>query len=236
VLNVADLHVRYGRLHALQGVSLEVADRSIVALLGINGAGKSTLLSAIAGVVPIAAGRIRFEGEDIAGLPPHRIVRRGIALVPERRDLFPELSVAENLAMGAYARRDRQAVRADLERVCGYFPILRERSRQRAAMLSGGEQQMLAIGRALMARPRMLLLDEPSLGLAPRVLDAIFGIVERINREEGTAVFLVEQNTRLALAVAGFAYVLETGRVVAQGRSSELLDSELIRRSFLGAA
>jgi branched-chain amino acid transport system ATP-binding protein len=234
MLEVADLHVHYGRLPALQGVTLQVPDAGIVALLGVNGAGKSTLLATIAGVVRAASGRIAFDGDDVAGLAPHRIVRRGISLVPERRDLFPEMSVAENLAMGAYARRDRDAVRNDLDRVCGYFPILRERSRQRAAMLSGGEQQMLAIGRALMARPRMLLLDEPSLGLAPRVLDAIFGIVERINREERTAVFLVEQNTRLALALAGFAYVLETGRVVAQGPSEALLDSDLVRRSFLG--
>jgi branched-chain amino acid transport system ATP-binding protein len=236
VLSVADLHVRYGRLHALQGVTLEVAESSVVALLGVNGAGKSTLLAAIAGAVPVAAGRVVFDGRNIAGLPPHRIVRRGISLVPERRDLFPEMSVAENLAMGAYTRRDREGVRADLERVCGYFPILRERSHQRAAMLSGGEQQMLAIGRALMARPRMLLLDEPSLGLAPRVLDAIFGIVERINREERTTVLLVEQNTRLALTLARFAYVLETGRIVAQWASEKLLDSDLVRRSFLGAA
>ena len=234
MLRVADLHVHYGRLHALQGITLEIARGSIVALLGVNGAGKSTLLAAIAGIVRPSSGRIELEGHDIAALAPHRIVRQGISLVPERRDLFPEMSVAENLAMGAYARRDREAVRADLDRVCGYFPVLRERSRQRAGMLSGGEQQMLAIGRALMARPRVLLLDEPSLGLAPRMLDAIFGIVERINREEGTTVFLVEQNTRLALGLASFAYVLETGRLVAQAASAQLLASDLIRRSFLG--
>ncbi len=234
MLRVADLHVHYGRLHALEGITLEIARGSIVALLGVNGAGKSTLLAAIAGIVRPSSGRIELEGHDITALAPHRIVRQGISLVPERRDLFPEMSVAENLAMGAYARRDREAVRADLDRVCGYFPVLRERSRQRAGMLSGGEQQMLAIGRALMARPRVLLLDEPSLGLAPRMLDAIFGIVERINREEGTTVFLVEQNTRLALGLASFAYVLETGRLVAQAASAQLLASDLIRRSFLG--
>jgi branched-chain amino acid transport system ATP-binding protein len=236
VLEVSDLQVRYGQLDALRGVSLTIESGRIVALLGVNGAGKSTLLAAVAGVVRAAAGRIEFEGRDLIGLPSHRVVRRGISLVPERRDLFPDMSVAENLAMGAYSRRDRKKVRDDLDRVCGYFPILRERSAQRAAMLSGGEQQMLAIGRALMARPRMLLLDEPSLGLAPRMLDAIFGIVERINREEGTTVFLVEQNTRLALALASFAYVLETGRLIASGESRELLDSDLIKRSFLGVA
>ena len=235
MLKIADLHVHYGRLHALQGISLEIATGRIVALLGANGAGKSTLLGAIAGIVRASSGRIDFDGNDLTKLTPDRIVRQGISLVPERRDLFPEMSVAENLAMGAYSRRDPDAVAIDDDRICGYFPILRKRSRQRAAMLSGGEQQMLAIGRALMARPRALLLDEPSLGLAPRMLDTIFGIIERINREDGTTVFLVEQNTHLALALASFAYVLETGRLVAAGSSEELLDSELIQRSFLGA-
>ena len=236
MLKVSDLHVYYGRLHAVQGVSLEIPNGGIVALLGINGAGKSSLLGAIAGIVRATSGKVEFEATDLSGLSADRIVRHGISLVPERRDLFPEMSVAENLSMGAYSRKDAREVVTDLERILGYFPILRERSRQRAALLSGGEQQMLAIGRALMARPRVLLLDEPSLGLAPRMLDAIFSIIERINREHGTTVLLVEQNTRLALDVAGFAHVMETGRLVAAGTSEQLLGSELIKRSFLGAA
>ena len=236
MLKVSDLHVYYGRLHALQGISLEIPTGGIVALLGVNGAGKSSLLGAIAGIVRATSGKVEFEGTDLSGLSADRIVRHGISLVPERRDLFPEMSVAENLAMGAYSRKDVRAAATDLERILDYFPILRERSRQRAAQLSGGEQQMLAIGRALMARPRVLLLDEPSLGLAPRMLDAIFGIIERINREDGTTVFLVEQNTHLALAVASFAHVIETGRLVADGTSAQLLGSDLIKRSFLGAA
>ena len=236
MLKVSDLHVYYGRLHALQGISLEIPTGGIVALLGVNGAGKSSLLGAIAGIVRATSGKVEFEGTDLSGLSADRIVRHGISLVPERRDLFPEMSVAENLAMGAYSRKDVRAAATDLERILDYFPILRERSRRRAAQLSGGEQQMLAIGRALMARPRVLLLDEPSLGLAPRMLDAIFGIIERINREDGTTVFLVEQNTHLALAVASFAHVIETGRLVADGTSAQLLGSDLIKRSFLGAA
>ena len=236
MLKVSDLHVYYGRLHALQGISLEIPTGGIVALLGVNGAGKSSLLGAIAGIVRATSGKVEFEGTDLSGLSADRIVRHGVSLVPERRDLFPEMSVAENLAMGAYSRKDVRAAATDLERILDYFPILRERSRQRAAQLSGGEQQMLAIGRALMARPRVLLLDEPSLGLAPRMLDAIFAIIERINREDGTTVFLVEQNTHLALAVASFAHVIETGRLVADGTSAQLLGSDLIKRSFLGAA
>ena len=236
MLKVSDLHVYYGRLHALQGISLEIPTGGIVALLGVNGAGKSSLLGAIAGIVRATSGKVEFEGTDLSGLSADRIVRHGVSLVPERRDLFPEMSVAENLAMGAYSRKDVRAAATDLERILDYFPILRERSRQRAAQLSGGEQQMLAIGRALMARPRVLLLDEPSLGLAPRMLDAIFAIIQRINREDGTTVFLVEQNTHLALAVASFAHVIETGRLVADGTSAQLLGSDLIKRSFLGAA
>jgi branched-chain amino acid transport system ATP-binding protein len=236
MLKVTDLHVHYGTLHAVQGISLEIPAGAIVALLGINGAGKSSLLGAIAGIVRASAGKVEFDGANLTGLSADRVVRHGISLVPERRDLFPEMSVAENLAMGAYSRSDAGAVASDLERILGYFPILEQRSRQRAALLSGGEQQMLAIGRALMARPRALLLDEPSLGLAPRMLDAIFGIIERINKQDGTTVFLVEQNTHLALAVASFAHVIETGRLVAAGTSQELLGSDLVKQSFLGTA
>ena len=236
ILSVRNLDVFYGHAAALRGVSVEVPTGEIVALLGVNGAGKTTLLSAIAGLLPIAAGSITLDGVNLAGLRPERIVRHRIALVPERRDLFPEMTVAENLAMGAYLRTDRAAVRADLALSYDYFPALKPRQAQQSSTLSGGEQQMLAIGRALMSRPKYLLLDEPSLGLSPVMLEAIFEIVEGINRDEGTTIFLVEQNTRVALSVARYGYVLETGRVVAKGPSRELLDSDLIRRSFLGTS
>ena len=218
----------------MRGVSVDVPDGEIVALLGVNGAGKTTLLSAIAGLVRSAKGSITFDGTPLTSLRPEHIVRHGVALVPERRDLFPDMSVAENLEMGAYLRRDRPGVRADLDVIYGYFPALAPRRQQQASTLSGGEQQMLAIGRALMSRPRCLLLDEPSLGLSPVMLEAIFEIIERINREDRTTVFLVEQNTRVALSVARRGYVLETGCVVAAGSSRELLDSDLVRHSFLG--
>jgi branched-chain amino acid transport system ATP-binding protein len=206
----------------------------IVALLGVNGAGKTTLLSAIAGLLPISRGTIALDDTDLVGLKPERVVRHRIALVPERRELFPEMTVAENLAMGAYLRSDRAAIRADLALAYDYFPALRPRRSQLSSTLSGGEQQMVAIARALMSRPKYLLLDEPSLGLSPVMLESIFEIIERINREEGTTIFLVEQNTRVALSVSSYAYVLETGQVVAEGKSVQLLDSDLIRRSFLG--
>lgn len=236
MLSIRDLEVYYGRAEAVRGVSLDVPKGEIVALLGINGAGKTTLLSAVAGLVRSAKGSITLDGELLTGLRPEYIVRRGVALVPERRDLFPEMSVAENLEMGAYLRRDRAAVRADMKLIYGYFPVLEPRRQQLASTLSGGQQQMLAIGRALMSRPRYLLLDEPSLGLSPVMLEAIFEIIERINREEGTTVFLVEQNTRVALSVARRGYVLENGMVVASGTSEELLDSDLVRHSYLGGA
>ena len=203
-------------------------------MLGINGACKTTLLSAIAGLVRSAKGSITLDGEPLTSLRPEHIVRRGVALVPERRELFPEMSVAENLEIGAYLRRDSAAVRADMKMIFAYFPGLEPRRQQQASTLSGGQQQMLAIGRALMSRPRYLLLDEPSLGLSPVMLEAIFEIIERINREEGTTVFLVEQNTRVALSVARRGYVLENGRVVAAGSSEALLDSDLVRHSYLG--
>jgi branched-chain amino acid transport system ATP-binding protein len=220
----------------LRGVSVEVPAGKIVALLGVNGAGKTTLLSAIAGLIPISGGTVTLDGADLAGLRPERVVRHRIALVPERRELFPEMTVAENLAMGAYLRSDRAAIRADLALAYDYFPALRPRRMQLSSTLSGGEQQMVAIARALMSRPKYLLLDEPSLGLSPVMLENIFEIIERINREEGMTIFLVEQNTRVALSVSSYAYVLETGQVVAEGESPQLLDSDLIRRSFLGLA
>jgi branched-chain amino acid transport system ATP-binding protein len=218
----------------LRSVSVEVPEGKIVALLGVNGAGKTTLLSAIAGLLPISGGTITLDGADLVGLKPERVVRHRVALVPERRELFPDMTVAENLAMGAYMRSDRAAIRADLALAYDYFPALRPRRLQLSSTLSGGEQQMVAIARALMSRPKYLLLDEPSLGLSPVMLESIFEIIERINREEGTTIFVVEQNTRVALSVSSYAYVLETGQLVAEGESAQLLDSDLIRRSFLG--
>lgn len=234
MLAIRDLSARYGQTSALRGVSLDVGQGEIVALLGANGAGKSTLLATVAGLHPAAGGEVALAGAPILGLRPEAIVRRGVALVPERRDLFPDMSVAENLEMGAYVRTDRAAIRQDTETVCGYFPILGQRHRQIASTLSGGEQQMLAIGRALMARPRLLLLDEPSLGIAPRMIEAIFDIIVRINRDEGLTILLVEQNTAAALAVSARAYILETGSIVGSGPSAELARSALVRRSFLG--
>jgi branched-chain amino acid transport system ATP-binding protein len=234
MLAVDGLVVAYGRVQALRGVTLDAGAGEIVALLGANGAGKSTLLAAISGAQPAAQGTIRLEGREIQRLRSDAIVRMGVALVPERRDLFPDMSVMENLQMGAYSRADVAAIRADLAEVLEWFPVLAERRRQRAATLSGGEQQMLAIGRAMMLRPRLLLLDEPSLGVAPIILEKIFDIVQRINRARGTTILLVEQNTMIALALAARAYVLETGRIVASGTSAELKASDAIRRSYLG--
>jgi branched-chain amino acid transport system ATP-binding protein len=232
-LEIENLTVRYGRAVALHDVRLAIPDGEIVCLLGANGAGKTTLLNAISGLLPIAAGRILFDGRDISGLPGHHIVRRGLTHVPERRDLFPDMTVRENLMMGAYTRSDAN-IAGDFDQILAYFPQLRERLAQSAATLSGGEQQMLAIGRALMLRPKMMLLDEPSLGLAPQILDTIFDIVTAINREHGTAIFLVEQNTQVALAVSSFGYVLETGSIVAADEADTLLQSDLVRRSYLG--
>ncbi len=223
----------------LRGLSLEVAEGSIVALLGANGAGKTTTLKAISGLLQIEDGAVTdgtivFAGEEIQGTPAHGIVERGIFQVLEGRRVFEHLTVRENLVAGAYTRRNRRAAEADLERVFDYFPVLAERRRQQAGHLSGGEQQMLALGRALMAAPRMMLLDEPSLGLAPILVEKIFAIIRRINREEGTTILLVEQNARLALATAEFAYLMEGGRVVMEGSAAELRDNEDVREFYLG--
>jgi branched-chain amino acid transport system ATP-binding protein len=236
MLSVENLFVAYGRVQALRGVTLAVEAGEIVALLGANGAGKSTLLASICGLLPVQEGAIRVDGRPIRGLRSDVIVRLGVALVPERRDLFPDMTVLENLEMGAHTRSDAAAVRTDLDQVFGYFPVLAQRRRQLATTLSGGEQQMLAIGRALMLRPRLLLLDEPSLGVAPLILETIFAIVQRINREQHTTILLVEQNTVVALTVASRAYVLETGRIAASGPSAELRKSDTIRRSYLGGS
>lgn len=234
MLRLLDVDVYYGMVLALQQISIEVPEGKIVALLGANGAGKTTTLRAISGVVRPRSGRIEFMGDRIDGSAPERIVSMGIVQAPEGRQVFPELSVKENLLIGTYARRDRRAIARDFERVYAHFPVLKARERQAAGTLSGGEQQMLAIGRALMARPRVLLLDEPSLGLAPLVTRQIFEIIRALNAE-GTTILLVEQNARLALAVSTSAYILETGRIALSGPSESLLKSEEVRRSYLGA-
>jgi branched-chain amino acid transport system ATP-binding protein len=233
LLELAGVRAAYGPIKALHGVDIEVAEGSIVALLGANGAGKTTTLRAISGMVR-SSGRLRFDGRDILNRGPEEVARLGVAHVPEGRGTLAQLTVWENLQMGAYVRRDRGRIREDLDRVCGYFPWIRQRRQQVAALLSGGEQQMLAIARALMLRPRLLLLDEPSLGLAPIVVREIFGIVEAINRDEGLSVLIVEQNANLALQVAGRAYLLEVGRVVLEGGSDELARNESVRRSYMG--
>jgi branched-chain amino acid transport system ATP-binding protein len=232
MLEVRDLHVAYGDIPALKGVSLAVAKGEIVALLGNNGAGKTTTLKAISGLLVPAAGEVTLDGESVGGMPPHLIVRKGIAHVPEGRRVFNRLTVSENLAMGAYARSDA-GIATDLERVYRLFPRLKERQAQIAGTLSGGEQQMLAIGRALMENPRLLLLDEPSMGLAPVLVEQIFETIQDINRQ-GTTILLVEQNASLALAVAGRAYVLETGAVVLSGAATELAQNQDVRRAYLG--
>ena len=233
ILSVDDLVVRYGPIVAVQNVSLNVRQGEIVALLGANGAGKSSLLKAVVGLVPIAAGRVTFKGEPINKLTPEAIVRRGISLTPEGRRVFPRLTVADNLRRGGAVTRDRAAYDAAHEHVLNLFPILRERIRQNAGTLSGGQQQMLAIGRSLMARPALLLLDEPSLGLAPIIVDQILELLQRL-RAEGTTILLVEQNVHRALEIADRAYVLASGRVESQGDAATLRASAEIERAYLG--
>ena len=228
------MHATYGPIAALCGVDLEVRPGELVCLIGANGAGKSSTLRAISGLLPATHGRIVFDGREIHGREPSEILAAGIAHCPEGRRVFPHLSVEENLAMGAYVRRDRRAIDADLERVCAHFPILGERRRQVAGTLSGGEQQMLAIARALMARPRLILFDEPSLGLAPTVVETTFEIIAGIRRD-GTTVLMVEQNAYLALRLADRGYVMETGRIVLEGPGQALLTNDHVRRAYLGA-
>jgi branched-chain amino acid transport system ATP-binding protein len=234
ILEVSRLEVRYGGIRALHDLSLKVPRGSIVTLIGANGAGKSTTLRTISGLVAPSSGTIRFDGLEIAGLPAHRIVSAGLAHVPEGRLVFPELSVKENLLMGAYLRRDRKEIAADLEWVGEFFPRLRERIAQQAGTLSGGEQQMLAIGRALMGRPGCLMLDEPSLGIAPLLVETIFERLVALNRERGMTMLLVEQNASLALQVSRYAYVLETGSIHLEGPSAELRDRPEVRAAYLG--
>ena len=232
MLKVAGLSTAYGRVEALKEVSLSVGPGQIVALLGANGAGKTTTLKSIAGLLAPRAGTIELEGHSLIGLSPAKVVRRGVSLVPQERELFPEMTVLDNLMLGAFTRKESATVRTDLDRVLHLFPVLGERRRQAAGTLSGGERQMLAIGRALMARPKLLLLDEPSLGLAPLVVREIFGAVRRINGE-GTAILLVEQKIPPALALAEYAYVLEVGRVALEGPAKELAQGG-IRKLYLG--
>ncbi len=234
ILEVSRLEVRYGGIRALHDLSLKVPRGSIVTLIGANGAGKSTTLRTISGLVAPSSGTIRFDGLEIAGLPAHRIVSAGLAHVPEGRLVFPELSVKENLLMGAYLRRDRKEIAADLEWVGEFFPRLRERIAQQAGTLSGGEQQMLAIGRALMGRPGCLMLDEPSLGIAPLLVETIFERLVALNSERGMTMLLVEQNASLALQVSRYAYVLETGSIHLEGPSAELRDRPEVRAAYLG--
>jgi branched-chain amino acid transport system ATP-binding protein len=233
LLELHDVRASYGAIRALHGVSLKVEEGSIVALLGAHGAGKTTTLRAITGMVK-ATGEISFAGKNITGKAPEEVARLGIAHVPSGRGTMTQLTVWENLQMGAYVRRDREQVKADYEKAMTYFPWIRQRREQVAATLSGGEQQMLAIARALMLRPKLLLLDEPSLGLAPIVIREIFEIVTTINRDSGTTILVVEQNANLALRSAERAYVLEVGRVTLSGKSSELAKNESIRKSYLG--
>jgi branched-chain amino acid transport system ATP-binding protein len=233
MLCIRDLHTHYGHVHALKGVSLDVAEGEIVALIGNNGAGKSTLLKTVSGLVRPSSGFIEFLGRRIDGLPSEEIVRLGVSQAPEGRRVFPRSSALENLEMGAYTRSDQKAIQRDIEAMLARFPILGERKHQLAGTLSGGEQQMLTIGRALMSRPRLLMLDEPSLGLMPTLVKEIFEIIKEIHAE-GTTILLVEQNARKALAVADRGYVLETGRIVLQGSAEELRSNDEVRKSYLG--
>jgi len=233
LLEVKQLSAGYGSSLVLHGVGLEVAERGITTVLGANGAGKTTLLRALCGMIR-SSGEVRLRGEPISGRATEDIVRKGVAHVPDGRGTFLDLTTEENLRLGAYTRKDKQKVSEDFERVFGYFPRLRERRHQQAGTLSGGEQQMLALARALMLRPGLLLLDEPSFGLAPLVVQGIFQIMRRINQEEGVSMLLVEQNATLALELADHVYLLETGRVVVSGPSSVIRNDEAVRRSYLG--
>jgi branched-chain amino acid transport system ATP-binding protein len=235
LLELEDASVEYGRIRALHGITIRVDEGEVVALIGANGAGKTTTLRALSGLRPLAAGRLTFAGEDITKLRADLRVIRGLCQAPEGRGIFPGMTVLENLDMGAYTRRDRDGVAADLERVYGLFPRLAERRKQAGGTLSGGEQQMLAIGRALMARPKLLLLDEPSMGLAPMLIRQIFTIIEEINKQ-GTTVLIVEQNAQQALSRADRAYVLETGRIVRTGTGEELLHDPAVKEAYLGVA
>lgn len=233
MLSLKEVHLHYGAIHALRGISLEVAQGQIVTLIGANGAGKSSTLMTISGILRLTSGRIIFEGEELTHLPAHTIVQRGISQVPEGRRIFPTLTVLENLEMGAYTRAKAAEVRHDLDRVFQLFPLLKDRRSQLGGTLSGGEQQMLAIGRALMVRPRLLLLDEPSLGLAPKLVETIFEVIREINAQS-TTILLVEQNAHMALRVAAKGYVMEVGRIVLADDAEALMANGEVRSAYLG--
>jgi branched-chain amino acid transport system ATP-binding protein len=233
MLSLSDIHLYYGAIHALKGISLTVEEGEIVTLIGANGAGKSTALMAISGILKPAQGEILFQNQSIARKKAHEIVAMGICHAPEGRRIFPYLSVAENLAMGAFTRKDAASISCDMERVYSLFPILKDRRKQKGGTLSGGEQQMLAIGRALMGNPRLLLLDEPSLGLAPILVERVFEKILEINKD-GVTILLVEQNAHMALKLAHRAYVIETGGIAISGRSSELFNNPEVKRAYLG--
>jgi branched-chain amino acid transport system ATP-binding protein len=235
MLKIDDLHVHYGGIHALRGIDLHVPPRSIVTLIGANGAGKSTTLRTIGGLVRPTRGRITLDGKEIVGRPADEIVKLGLAMVPEGRRVFPNLTTLDNLKLGAFSRHDRHEIERDLEWVYTLFPRLRERRGQYAGTLSGGEQQMLAVGRGLMSRPKLLMLDEPSLGLAPVLMEEIFSIVRQI-REGGTTILLIEQNAYGALQLADYGYVLETGEIALEGKAQDLLQDERVKSAYLGAA
>ena len=234
LLELNGVHAFHGKIEALRGVSLRVPEHAIVSLLGANGAGKTTTVRTIVGLHRSPGNDIRFDDAPIGNVPPHQIVGLGISMVPERRELFPDMSVVDNLEMGAYRRRDRQDVRRALDWIYELFPVLAERRKQRAGALSGGQQQMLAIGRSLMSRPRLLLLDEPTLGLAPLLVKQIFAIVQGLNRQ-GITILLIEQNAKQALKLAEYGYILENGRIALEGESATLMQDENVQRSYLGA-
>jgi branched-chain amino acid transport system ATP-binding protein len=233
LLEISQLEVAYGGIRAVRGMDMVVGRGELVSLIGANGAGKSTTLRAICGLVPISAGSIVYDGKAIAGTPSYMLVRQGLVMVPEGRGIFGQLTIEENLAMGGYSRQDQDAVRKDIEHVFELFPRLQERRRQSAGTLSGGEQQMLAMGRAMVSRPRLLLLDEPSMGLAPLMVEKIFEVVRTISAE-GVTVLLIEQNAKLALETSQRAYVMESGQIILQGPSSQLLDDPKVRAAYLG--
>lgn len=234
MLKLTDVHSYYGNIHALKGISIEVTEGEVISLIGANGAGKSTTLMTTSGIVPAKRGRIEFKGRDITHLPPDEIVKMGICQVPEGRRIFPYLTVAENLDMGAFLRDDTDEIKKDMDYVYGLFPILANRKNQAGGTLSGGEQQMLAISRALMSRPKVLLLDEPSLGLAPIIIKQIFTIIKKINEEQNTTIFIVEQNANLALKAAHRGYVMENGVITMTDSGENLLSNENVKKAYLG--
>jgi branched-chain amino acid transport system ATP-binding protein len=233
LLELEDVRVRYGNIEAVKGITMHVDEGQIVALIGGNGAGKTTTLKTIAGIQATSAGKISFAGEVISTLPSHEVVTRGLSLTPEGRRIFPRMNVRENLEMGAFQRTDTSVIKEDMDRIYTMFPVLKERARQAGGTLSGGEQQMLAIGRSMMSRPKLLMLDEPSMGLAPLVVERIFQAIEEINKE-GTTILLVEQNAQIALTLASWGYVLESGQIVLSDEAGALLRNDQVRKAYLG--